>query len=153
MMILRQQMSDLSWRKTAEYVHQRANGFCEYCQTAFRLTGQPMHVEHIIPDNDDSLSNLCLSCPTCNLSKGKATQAIDPETDEVVVLFNPRTQLWHEHFRWQPGGMEIVGLTPIGRATVARLRMNSIGVVNARRMWLLTGLHPPSDEDIQTRLP
>ena len=42
-----------------------------------------------------------------------------------VALFNPRTQVWEEHFRWASDKQTIEGLTQIGRATVATLSMNS----------------------------
>jgi len=102
-----------------------------------------MHVEHIIPDAGDDLNNLCLSCPTCNLSKAKATSAIDPETDEEVSLFNPRQQDWNSHFEWSEGGKIITGKTPVGRATVLRLKMNQLRVVEARSIWIIAGVHPP----------
>jgi hypothetical protein len=40
----------------------------------------------------------------------------------VVALFNPRTQVWTGHFMMR--GVEIVGLTEIGRATVHLLELN-----------------------------
>jgi hypothetical protein len=39
-----------------------------------------------------------------------------------VLLFNPRAQLWNEHFSLE--GVRIVGQTPTGRATVVLLRLN-----------------------------
>ena len=139
-------MSELSWAETIRRVHQRAVNRCEYCQTAQRVIGQAMHVEHIHPDGRDDLENLCLSCPSCNLSKARATTAPDPETDESVPLFNPRTQSWSEHFEWIQNGQIIRGLTPTGRATVARLRMNQPRIVEARSIWILAGVHPPTEE-------
>jgi hypothetical protein len=44
-----------------------------------------MHVEHIDPKSGDDPNNLCLACPSCNLSKATATFAPDPETAEVFV--------------------------------------------------------------------
>jgi hypothetical protein len=65
-------MSELSWAETMRRVHQRAENRCEYCQTAQRVMGQAMHVEHMYPDGPDALENLCLPCPSCNLSKAQA---------------------------------------------------------------------------------
>src|SRR5574341_736441 len=137
-------MSDLSWAATVRFVHERANHCCEYCQTCEGVTGQPMHVEHIDPHGGDHPDNLSLSCAACNLSKGVATTATDPETGETASLFNPRTQAWQEHFRWVDGGERIDGLTPTGRAPVSRLRMNLDRIVLARRVWIRAGAHPPS---------
>ena len=85
-------MGDLGWAESVRRVHQRADSRCEYCQTAQRVMGQAMHVEHINPDGEDDLENLCLACPNCNLSKARATSALDPETEEQVPLFKPRVQ-------------------------------------------------------------
>jgi len=138
-------MSELSWAETVRRVHQRAANRCEYCQTAQRVIGQAMHVEHIHPDGSDDLENLCLSCPSCNLSKARATSASDPATDEPVPLYNPRARNWSEHFEWIQNGQIIRGLTPIGRATVVRLRMNQPRIVEARSIWMLAGVHPPHE--------
>lgn len=138
-------MSKLSWVTTVRLVHERADYCCEYCQTCQSIIGQAMHVEHIDPNGNDELDNLCLSCATCNLSKAKATFTLDPETDTVTSLFNPRKQTWSEHFMWIDGGLRIKGLTPTGRATVLRLKMNIDRVVVARSYWIKAGNHPPID--------
>jgi hypothetical protein len=92
---------------------------------------------------NDSLENLCLACANCNLSKAGATAAADPETGDLAVLFNPRTQTWKEHFEWTLGGTVLRGRTASGRATVARLKMNQNRIVDARTMWVFAGIHPP----------
>ena len=137
-------MSELSWAAISRLVHDRARNCCEYCQTSRATIGQAMHVEHIDPHGEDNPDNLCLACPTCNLSKATATAAIDPETKERVILFHPRTQFWREHFRWVDGARRIQGLTPTGRATVERLRMNQPRVVVARALWVKAKCHPPT---------
>jgi len=137
-------VSKLSWRAVKQRVYDRASGCCEYCQTCEYNTGQPMHVEHIDPQGGDGLDNLCLSCSSCNLSKGKATSASDPATKAVVTLFNPRQQNWYEHFEWINEGLRIHGKTPIGRVTVVRLKMNIERMVRARGNWIEAGNHPPS---------
>jgi hypothetical protein len=136
-------MNERSWLAAVRRVHQRASFQCEYCQTSQHITGQAMHVDHINPNGSDLLDNLCLACGNCNLSKAKATTAIDSETNAVVPLFNPRTQLWSEHFEWTPDGTVLRGLNPIGRATVERLKINQDRVVSARALWVASGLHPP----------
>jgi hypothetical protein len=40
-----------------------------------------------------------------------------------VPLFHPRRDRWSEHFAWND--LVLVGLTPIGRATVELLAMNA----------------------------
>lgn len=103
-----------------------------------------MHIEHIIPNGDNALENLALSCSNCNLSKAKATTATDPETEEIAALFNPRQQLWHEHFEWVDEGIRLKGLSPTGRATISRLKMNHERILTARARWIIGGFHPPN---------
>lgn len=136
-------MSELSWAETVRIVHQRAGGCCEYCQTCQRVCGQSMHIEHIDPQGGNQLDNLCLACPSCNLSKAKATSAVDPETGETVPLFNPRQQIWQEHFAWADDSVRILAKSEVGRATVVRLKMNLDRVVTARKVWVKAGEHPP----------
>jgi hypothetical protein len=108
-----------------------------------------LEIEHIIPlaqggANDES--NLWLSCPLCNRAKGDRTEAQDPETGQTVALFNPRVQDWFEHFRWADDGLRIVGLTAVGRATVAALHLSEdTDALEVRSYWLLAGWHPPKD--------
>jgi hypothetical protein len=83
-------------------------------------------MEHIIAEKHGGKTeaeNLTLACPYCNRAKGSdlgsinpetprnqilrmiysryisrdRAAAIDPETGEMVCLFNPRKQKWQEH--------------------------------------------------------
>lgn len=124
----------------------RAHHRCEYCLTSQKISGAQMHMEHIIPrvlDGPSIESNLCLACAWCNSYKGDKMKAVDPLTVQKVPLFNARTQLWSEHFDWSDDGLQIVGLTPTGRATVFALKMNNEYIVEARRHWVQAGWHPP----------
>jgi hypothetical protein len=47
---------------------------------------------------------------------------IDPDSGNLVPLFNPRTDSWNAHFTLDE--LTIAGLTDIGRATAALLNMN-----------------------------
>ena len=89
--------------------------------------------------------NLWLACPLCNSHKSDRQQATDPVTSISVQLFNPRFDIWDEHFEWVEAGTLIQGKTPEGRATVISLNMNHPDIVAARRMWVFAGWHPPSD--------
>jgi len=90
-------------------------------------------------------TNLWLACPHCNGAKSDRIDAPDPESGLMVRLFNPRRDVWAEHFTWVDGGAVIQGITPIGRATVAALNMNHEEIVSARRLWVEAGWHPPKD--------
>lgn len=141
-------MGEASWESIRAYVYDRAEGCCEYCQTSELNSGQTMQIDHIRPDGDDSPDNLCLACWNCNNHKRQATLHIDPVTNDQVPLYHPREQLWKAHFSWVRGGIEIHGLTSIGRATVERLKMNRPSIVIARQRWVEAGYHPPKFDDL-----
>lgn len=121
---------------------------CSYCLASQRYVLSRLEIEHIIPvalggSNDEW--NLCLGCRLFNLYKSDQIEATDPITKAIVALFNPLTQAWSDHFKWSQDGAIIVGLTPVGRATVEALRLNNEIAVEVRRNWVLVGWHPPSD--------
>lgn len=121
---------------------------CGYCQTQQIVVGYPLHVEHIIPEAAGGPSveeNLWLACSVCNNTKGVQTTAQDPLTGQPVPLYNPRSQAWSDHFAWSSDGDQIIGLTPVGRATVVALQLNTPLRVQARQRWVLVGWHPPRD--------
>jgi len=64
-------------------------------------------------------------------------------------LFNPRTQVWSEHFRWE--GERVVALTATGRATIDALRMNRPMMIAIREEEALCGRPPPEPGDSGTR--
>ncbi|MDQ3011350.1 MAG: HNH endonuclease [Acidobacteriota bacterium] len=119
---------------------------CAYCLSSQRYTNSKLEIEHIIPKaiggSDDEL-NLCLACRLCNSYKSIQTEAVDPTSNAVVPLFNPRTQAWSEHFQWSRDGVRVIGLSVIGRATVEALQLNNETAVNVRRNWVSVGWHPP----------
>jgi hypothetical protein len=139
-------MSEHSWAEVRWIVYTRASGCCEYCRTCEINTGQTMQIDHIDPQGGDELDNLCLSCWNCNNYKRQATIASDPETGVSVPLYNPRTDRWSTHFTWMNNATIIQPLTPVGRATVTRLKMNRPAIVIARSRWASGSYHPPSED-------
>lgn len=128
-----------------EAVAQRAGHRCEYCYAPEALFNFPFEVEHIIPlasGGSNDLDNLALACRACNVRKGSHLEAADPLTDTTTRLFNPRLDLWEDHFRFSPSANTLEGLTDIGRATVARLEMNHTVHRVARELWTRIGLYP-----------
>ena len=122
----------------------RAVDCCEYCRMHQSLQGATFHVEHVIPrarGGQSTLDNLAWACPGCNLRKSDRVEIVDPETGERVPFFNPRKDVWGEHFRWE--GHEIVGLTPIGRAALAALELNHARRIRIRQAEEMLGLFPP----------
>lgn len=122
---------------------------CAYCRTAEALTVAIFEFEHIIPrwaGGETVFENLCLSCPTCNRYKAHRQTALDPTTGQSVSLFHPHLQVWTEHFAWSEDATELIGLTSVGRATVAALKMNRPQLTRVRRMWVKLAEHPPKFE-------
>jgi hypothetical protein len=123
----------------------RAGHRCEYCRAPEAIFNFPFEVEHIVPPGhggDDTERNWALACRSCNLFKSDIVVAIDPESGEGVYLFHPRRDAWESHFRFDLQQGTIVGLTPVGRATVRQLRLNADSQTSARKQWMLLGLLP-----------
>lgn len=122
------------------------NHHCAYCYTTEANTGQPMTIDHIIPQaqgGETVFENLCFACRRCNEYKGSATTAQDPLTGETIRLFQPRQQQWPDHFQWDESGAMLIGLTATGRATIVALNINNPLIVDVRRRWVSVGWHPP----------
>lgn len=132
--------------KLRREVRGRARELCEYCRSNSAFSDSPFDVEHILPISAGGKTvsdNLALSCHGCNLHKSNKIEGFDVVGDETVRLFHPRNDIWSEHFAWARDFSIIVGLTPIGRATVETLKLNRKGLVNQRKVLYLFGEHPP----------
>jgi hypothetical protein len=132
--------------KLRKAIADRARGCCEYCISQASFSAQSFSVEHIIPyikGGKTEPDNLALSCQGCNNHKHVRTDGFDPISNGIVPLYHPRQQIWIEHFIWNDDYSLIIGLTPIGRATVEILRLNRDGVVNLRRLLYAVKKHPP----------
>lgn len=115
-------------------VRERAEDRCEYCHLAQVMQHATFHVDHVWPKAESgptTLENLALACVACSLRKGHRTTAVDPETEEVVRLFNPRTDMWNEHFRVEADA-SLSGKTATGRATIRALRLNHVLAIAIR---------------------
>jgi hypothetical protein len=89
---------------TRAFVIRRAGNLCEYCRLPQLGYEAAFNIDHVIAtqhQRDNSSENLALSCPKCNRKKGPNISSIDPVTKAVVRLFNPRTDLWTDHFAWR----------------------------------------------------
>jgi hypothetical protein len=131
-------------------VREASRNRCGYCLSPQHLVMGRLELEHIIPVSRGGSSteeNLWLSCSLCNRHKSDRVTAVDPESGELESLFNPREQKWPEHFRWSEDGVRVSGITPVGRATVAALRLDSdIDAMVVRSHWVAAGWHPPHDD-------
>ena len=134
--------------KLRELIRQQAKNRCGYCLVSQGLLYGPLEFEHLLPLSLGGLteeSNLWLACRLCNGFKSDQTAVPDPESGDVTSIFDPRRQVWSEHFSWIADGTEIKGLTACGRATVMALQLNSLEAVETRRRWVSVGWHPPAD--------
>lgn len=126
-------------------VAKRAAHRCEYCRAPEVVFNIGFEVEHVAPSargGTDEPDNLALACRACNLRKGDTTTAPDEISGGVVPLFNPRTERWTEHFRFEAETGEIIGLSETGRATIARLDLNHTLQQSARVLWVQLHLYP-----------
>lgn len=139
-------------------IRERAGYLCEYCHSPERLSANRFTVDHVIPKSlggSDELDNLALACRRCNERRYNFVAGIDPETQEIVPIFNPRQQKWTDYFIWRNQGVVIEGTSPIGRTTCLRLDLNDTrypeedSIRETRRFWIQTGLHPPTDDPCQ----
>ncbi len=127
-------------------VRERAKYCCEYCIAQLKFSADTFSTEHIIPivkNGTDAVDNLAFSCQYCNNLKYTAIHAIDPATGNMVNIYNPRKDIWTDHFEWYDNFTIIRGISSTGRATENRLKLNRIGLVNLRKVLFETGFHPP----------
>jgi len=102
----------------------RADGLCEYCLIAEDDTFFGRQIDHVISEKhggQTTAENLAVACAICNRAKGSDIGSI--ESGVFVRLFNPRIDLWHEHFVLV--GSVLEPRTLIGVATVRLLRLNA----------------------------
>lgn len=119
----------------ARRVRARAGDRCEYCLLQQQYQEATFHVDHIEPrasGGQTVFGNLALACVSCSLRKGAKSEVVDPTSQMIVRLFNPRKDNWQDHFELL-SDFRIVGRTEIGRATTETLRMNRPLVIEIRR--------------------
>jgi hypothetical protein len=107
-------------------IEERANRLCEYCLLPADITFFPHEIDHVIAEKhggETNADNLAFTCWRCNRHKGSDLGSFDPDTGAFSFLFNPRTQQWDEHFKFEE--LQIVGLTSEGRTTARLLQLNS----------------------------
>jgi hypothetical protein len=125
---------------TRRLVRRRAVDRCEYCRLPQSAVNAAFHVEHIRSrqhGGGDDPQNLALACDRCNFCKGPNLVGVDPDTDVMVPLFDPRRDVWNEHFTL--AAADIVGTTEVGRATVHLLQMNDPRRRGLRALLLAAG--------------
>jgi len=124
-------------------VIERAENCCEYCRLSQDDDEFSFHIDHIVAEKHHGETipeNLCLSCYVCNIHKGSDIASVDLETRQVIPLYNPRTQIWSEHFELEDE--RIKPLTPNGRVTVSLLHFNDLERLAERSILLKLGRYP-----------
>ena len=115
-------------------VIERAGNRCEYCLLPAEVAFYPHEVDHVIAEKHGgatNINNLAFACWRCNRHKGSDLTSFDPQTQQLSLLFDPRTQIWSEHFAYE--GERITALTPEGRTTIILLQLNSDARLTERR--------------------
>jgi hypothetical protein len=126
-----------------QLVSTRAAGRCEYCRVHEADVLLPHQPDHIIAEQhggETTPDNLALACIHCNRHKGANIASLDPDTGQLTSLFNPRTQVWADHFALI--GAQIIPQTPVGRVTVRLLRLNDLQRLRVRQALVEAGTYP-----------
>jgi len=129
-----------------EEVKLRANKCCEYCKSQDKYSPTAFTIDHIIPESLDGTSeieNLAYSCFLCNRLKSNKLKSFDAISERWISLYNPRADVWEEHFAWSEDATQILGITTIGRCTVKELKLNRDKLIEYRNCLILFGAHPP----------
>src|SRR5215213_8301785 len=122
-------------------VKSRAHNRCEYCllpEAFASFSFQVDHIKSVKHSGKTTFDNLAWACFRCNNLKGSDIASYDETTNLLTPFYNPRTQVWSDHFDLQADGL-LIGKTPIGRVTVQILGMNHPKLVELRRLLLRTG--------------
>ena len=134
--------SNISKSKRAE-VARRARYRCEYCLIHEEDAGFLHEVNHIISrkhGGPSGMENFAFACLSCNRNKGTDVASVKPMTGEAVRLFDPRRDLWADHFKLKDAVIE--PLTESAAATVRILRMNAPERISERRILQVLGRYP-----------
>lgn len=130
-------------KELRQLVVKKASGRCEYCLIHQDFSIYTHEVDHIIAlkhGGETIIENLALSCLSCNRHKGSDFATIDWITQEIVPLFNPRRQVWDEHFYLE--GARIEGKTQIGQATARLLQFNVANRLLQRQVLMSQQQYP-----------
>lgn len=112
----------------------RADYLCEYCLIAEEDTFLGCEVDHVISlkhGGSSEAENLAYACVFCNRQKGSDIGSISQQSSEFSRFFNPRTDVWSDHF--QLTSSFIQPLTLIGEVTARILDFNNTDRILERR--------------------
>ncbi len=127
--------------KLRQQVAKNANYTCEYYLTSEFFLATTFHIDHIRSikyGGKTILQNLAYACPHCNQSKGSNIASYTNE-DELVRLFNPRNDIWDEHFKVIKSGI-ITPISSIGEVIVNTLSFNQLERIIFRKSLIEIGV-------------
>lgn len=137
---MKERISDTMRRQVAE----RADYRCEYCLMPEKFLASIFHIDHIRSRKHKGktiLSNLAYACPHCNQNKGSDIATfVDDENELITRFFNPRKDIWHDHFEVNYG--EILHKSVIGKATITILDFNQIERIMLRQALISIKKYP-----------
>ena len=119
-------------------VEWRAGSRCEYClihRDDTLLGCEPGHTEG---------EKLALACFVSNRRKGSDLGSLC-DSGELIRFFNPRKDIWTDHFRFD--GERIEARTDIGAVTARILGFNEPDRLLERRHLLAAGRLPPAENE------
>lgn len=122
-------------------VAQRAKNRCEYCLLQEADAELSFHVDHIISIKHGGSTegdNLAYCCSKCNFHKGSDVATY--VGNRLTPFFNPRTDLWSDHFEFCNG--EVSGRTAVGEATARILLFNTPDRIRLRQVLASLGRYP-----------
>ncbi len=125
------------------FVFERANYRCEYCKIPQNIDTAKPEIEHIRAKQHSGETieeNLALSCSRCNRRKGTNIAGYDSVTGDITPIFNPRKQIWMQHFQIEETG-EIESLTAEARVTAQILQFNNLDRIEERRGMIAEGIY------------
>ena len=135
-----------------QLVATRAQRLCEYCLIHEEDTFFGCEVDHIISEKHGGQTegdNLAYACVFCNRSKGSDIGSIVQSTGLFLRFFNPRTDIWAEHFALD--GVTIVALSDMGAVTTRILDLNNGARLLERRTLQTVGRYPSAAAARMTR--
>jgi hypothetical protein len=117
----------------------RSESKCEYCLLPEKVSFYNFHIDHIRPlkhGGSSDTDNLAYCCPDCNHFKGTDIGSFENE-DIIVRFFNPRKDIWQDHFEITDGS--IIGKTDVGNVTARIFKFNEIDRLIFRKELIRLG--------------
>ncbi len=118
-------MADSVSKTLRREIAERAGDKCAYCLTPEWILLAGCEVDHVISRKHGGItdaSNLAFSCARCNRAKGSDVGSIVTTIGQYCRLFNPRIDLWKEHFAIE--GSQLGAKTDVALVTIKMLHLN-----------------------------